>query len=179
MNKSIFTVYYKDGQRKVLTEDQFTNRSHESIEWFDEGMTRTHYYDQQWIKYEPKQFHVKEEFVLSKPLVKDLLQKHIEVSIEFNTKDMLIIKQHIGHYAFGWVEAIEVVFGEYHKGTYSVDSDNEENEWHYMTYGTEYFHVDDIDTAVAAFIKRAIATAYTPSGLQSLSIKEIAQQQEI
>lgn len=180
-----YTLYWRNGDRNIVIgktiEEAFTASGYgagaiHALDWYDEGVSETHYYDKQmstWVKYEPIHLHfddVKwEDQGLGAELLA-LLEKHHAIVVEFENKDQYSIGfSHGSYYPAGWVKTLTITYGEYYEGPYA---ENGSEDHHFMMTGSEYFDPNNIAAAVDAFIQRS-ACPYRVSG--SDQAKQISQ----
>ena len=159
-----FTIYWKDGSRKVITgvtmEDAFTTAGYgagavAAIDWYDNGISQTHHYNmetKEWVKYESVHIASNSSLFYNTELnVSDLigiLRKHRKIIVDFPNEDILFIQHKFEEFSEGWAEVIYIAHGEYNN-----DSD-EEDDGYYNVSGTQYFDPDRIVTAVTRLIER-------------------------
>jgi hypothetical protein len=75
--------------------------------------------------------------------------------VTFTSRNQLVFEVKENHfYGFLPTKMIQIFFAEHYTGTYAGDSDDEENQSHYMVCQTEYFPLDKTAEAWAAFEKR-------------------------
>lgn len=172
MNESKwFTIYWLGGTKSYVfgpTIDQaFTDAGYgagasPAIDFYDNGISCSHYYDKtkkEWVSY--KEFKCGYSDFLLKDLdeLLNLCKEHNDFIVTFDTDDILVFKKDWGlFYLDGqtrWVEYLSLSFGEYFKGTYAGDSDDEENAHHFMMANTQYFAPENIAFALETFMKRA------------------------
>ena len=162
-----FTIYWKDGSRKVITgvtmEDAFTAAGYgagavAAIDWYDNGISQTHHYNmetKEWVKYEPVHIHADSSLFYNTELnVSDLigiLRKHRKIIVDFPNKDILLIQHKFEEFSEGWAEVIYIAYGEYNNDS---DDSGEEDGGYHNASGAQYFDPDRIVTAVTRLIER-------------------------
>lgn len=79
----------------------------------------------------------------------------IDCTATFVDKSQLIFEIKENHfYGFLPTKMIQIFYAEHYSGTYGGDSDDEENQCHYMVWQTEYFPLDKVTEAWKAFVNR-------------------------
>lgn len=191
--KNYFTIYWKDGTKNIISgnsiEEAFTVAGYSAgvlkgIVGYSEGVEDTHYWDadkNEWLKYIPLHIYTSDFQTINNEQLIQFFNKRQHIIVVFENKDQLEIKNDWGCFAeVGWVNHISVLYAEYQQGTYAGDSDNEENEHHYMVNNTEYFKPSDVNSAVAAFIERANKGGFhISSSKDAKTIAEIAEAQAV
>ncbi len=168
-NNQWFTIYWLDGSKSFIVgkdvEIAFTEAGYggaiHAVDWYDNGITDTHYHDKQkkeWVRFESVSIK-KEEFVkLTEAELQTLVQTTNDIEVILENKDIVVMSKKWSlvfvNDETAWVNHIELTFGEYFQGTYSGDSDDEENTFHYMMANTQYFMPSDINHAIAALMNR-------------------------
>ena len=171
MNKSKwFTIFWRDGSKSFVfgptIEDACNhagigNGALRAVDWYDEGVKNTHYYNKakhEWTKFKDVELKPSEFLELSFEEIIILMKAYNRIIVKFVNNDIVMFKQDWSLFLLNgescWTEYIELSFGEYFKGTYSGDSDDEENSFHYMMANGQYFAPENIPHAVEAFKRR-------------------------
>ena len=192
-----YTVYWLHGERSVICgvtiEDAFVHAGYSggavnAVDWYNVGVSETHWYNKEekkWVEFEPINIHVNDIDELVPNDILAMMSKHHIIQINFESKDMIVLQKDWGKFYLNnktcWVEYVSVSFGEYFKGTYGGDSDDEENEHHFMMAGTQYFAPADVIFACECLLTRAKgkAPAYSLNGSNSKSMEDIHVLQKI
>lgn len=194
MSNKLITVYWKDGKREVLkgtdiktafTDAGYSSFSITDVSWITEGLTNSHRFDaekSEWMKYDPIRMQftdlnidenmTKDKFVDE---YRDLFIKHGGIYVDMPNMDRVSIEISTGTWSYGSAEYISVECGEYHKGTYYGDSDDEENSHYYMGAGTWEYRTTDIDKALRGFYMRlTLGTNISDAhDVNSVSVKQL------
>lgn len=197
MNKNQwFTIYWLDGTKSHIygesIEKAFTNAGYgggasRAIDWYDSGISNTHYRDHQkkeWVPYKDFEACYKDFMMLDVSNVLDILKTSDNIQVKLENEDIVVLTHNWGMFYLNnesvWVEYVELTFGEYFKGTYAGDSDDEENSNHYMMANGQYFAPVDIAFAVEALLQRVrkdpFKTVDTP---HCKRLEEIHQAQKV
>lgn len=197
MNKNQwFTIYWLDGSKSFVygatIEGAFTSAGYgggavNAIDWYDNGISNTHNYDhkkKEWVPFTTLELTENEFKVMDMLNILDSLKASDSIQVKFPNEDIVVLSHKWGLFYLNnesvWVEYIELTFGEYFKGTYSGDSDDEENSHHYMMANGQYFAPDDIAFAVEAFMQRVKKDSfYTVNTPHCKRLEEIHQSQKV
>jgi hypothetical protein len=191
-----FTVYWLDGSKshiygetidKAFAAAGYGGGSVNAVDWYDNGISNTHYRDQQkkeWVPF--KNFEINKNDFLMKSMtdILNILKTSNSIQVKLENEDIVVLSHSWGLFHLNnetvWVEYIELTFGEYFKGTYSGDSDDEENSHHYMMANGQYFSPDDIAFSVEAFMQRVKKDSfYTVNTPHCKRLEEIHQSQKV
>lgn len=167
-----FTIFWLDGSKTNVfgtsIEDACNhagigNGALRDVDWYDEGIKNTHYYDsskKEWVKFQDMEIPYSEFLFLTLADVLNIMKTHNTIVVKFENQDIVVFKHDWSLFYINnkssWVEYIELSFGEYFKGTYGGDSDDEENSHHYMMANGQYFAPDNMPHAVEAFKRRVV-----------------------
>ncbi len=169
-----FTVYWLDGSinyifgatiEEAFTQAGYGNGSLKAVDWYNTGVEQTHWYNKEnkeWFPFDEIRIHVSDVKGMEPNDIIKLLERHNTIIIELKGDDQLIFEHTWGKFHLNniqksaWVKYISVAFAEYSKGTYAGDSDDEENEHHYMMANGQYFSPADVAKAAQVFLKRAL-----------------------
>lgn len=181
-----YTLYWRNGDRNVISgktiEEAFTAAGYgagaiHALDWYDEGVTETHYYhtkDSEWVKYEPIHLHFndvdwKDPFIDT--MLSLFLEKHHTIIVELENKDQYLIEFKYGdYYSIGWVKTLTITYGEYCKGSYTEDGDEDH---HFMMTQSEYFDPNNTHAAIAAFIQRSKCPYRASNSKEAKSIDQL------
>lgn len=174
----VWTIYWNDGSREVVVgttiEDVFiqngwSDRAAE-VHAIENGNTYSMVYDyvkKAWNKQPPlvlSYAEYQEKIKTVEDLVK-LMEKHLAVTMRFDSKDEIAIYYQEGRYAtIGDVYHLTVSGGEY--------SSDEEGDFYYAMQ-CEYFSPSDLIIAANAFIQRADPHLWYKSSGLGVSLDEI------
>ena len=197
MNKNQwFTIYWLDGSKsyvfgeiidKAFAAAGYGGGSVNAVDWYDNGITNTHYRDQkkkEWVPYKDFKTSQKDFMMLGMSDIMNILKTSNTVQVKLENEDIVVLSQSWGLFYLNnesvWVEYIELTFGEYFKGTYSGDSDDEENSHHYMMANGQYFAPADIAFAVEAFMQRVRKDPFhVAKSAHCKQLEEIHQSQKV
>ena len=165
-----FTIFWLDGSKTHVFGETIEaacnhagigNGALRAVDWYDEGIKNTHFYDgnkKEWVKFQDMEIGYSDFLFMSLTDVLDIMKTHNIIVVKFENQDIVVFKHDWSLFYLNnqssWVEYIELSFGEYFKGTYGGDSDDEENEHHYMMANGQYFSPNNIAFAVECFINR-------------------------
>ena len=196
MKEAYFTLYWRDGKTNVIKgpsiEEAFTAAGYGSgalpaLDWYDNGVTNTHRYDKvkhEWALYTPLHIHASDPILSNLSgneaeviaFIKEALDNHNCVIIDYENQNRLTISLDLGHYSkLGWVKHLTVSFGLY-SPPHALDP-TEEGEW--FASGTSYFAPEHIEKAVKYFIdhyKHDMSGTTNPHYSESLVHIQIEQQ---
>lgn len=169
-NSKWFTIFWRNGSKSFVfgptIEDACNhagigNGALSAVDWYDEGIKNTHYYNKakhEWTKFKDAELKPSEFLEMSFDEIISLMKTHNCIVVKFVNNDIVVFKQEWSLFLLNgescWTEYIELSFGEYFKGTYNGDSDDEENSHHYMMANGQYFAPDNMPHAVEAFKRR-------------------------
>lgn len=157
-NNKPFTFYWGGGKREILIGETVSDAANRAgygngalaaLDFFAEGAEEDYeWLDGDWRKLE---HHVMEVTAAEVGAIGVFFRLKLNrgLSIQFPTKDRLVIESSYGHYDVGWVKHLVVYVANYCEGPFSPDSDEDH---HYMVGGSAYFHPEDTDKAVAHFM---------------------------
>lgn len=170
MDNKWFTIFWLHGDKTFVfgpTIEDACNHAGigagalRAIDWYDEGICYTHYYNKdarRWVKFEDLEFTPEQFSKLTLDDILSLMKTHNCIVVKFVNNDIIVFKQEWSLFLLNgescWTEYIELSFGEYFKGTYAGDSDDEENSHHYMMANGQYFAPDNMPHAIEAFKRR-------------------------
>ena len=184
-----FTIYWKDGSRKVITgvtmKDAFTAAGYgagavAAIDWYDNGISQTHHYNtetKEWVKKEPIHIHIDDaqksgnEFVTQ--FIKENIDDASEIIFDCEGGHQFLIEKKASHFYTGWATVISICFGKHYRGSYDGSS---EEDHHYMVSSIEYEDPDNLDRAIERVILR-LKEPYKVSGIQSVDLAELSKKQ--
>lgn len=165
-----FTIFWLDGSKTHVFGETIEaacnhagigNGALRAVDWYDEGIRNTHFYDsskKEWVKFQDMEIPYSEFLFLTLTDVLNIMKTHNTIVVKFENQDIVVFKHDWSLFYLNnkssWVEYIELSFGEYFKGTYGGDSDDEENEHHYMMANGQYFSPTNIAFAAECFISR-------------------------
>ncbi len=165
-----FTIFWLDGSKTHVFGETIEaacnhagigNGALRAVDWYDEGIKNTHFYDgnkKEWVKFQDMEIGYSDFLFMSLTDVLDIMKTHNIIVVKFENQDIVVFKHDWSLFYLNnqssWVEYIELSFGEYFKGTYGGDSDDEENEHHYMMANGQYFSPNNITFAAECFINR-------------------------
>lgn len=166
-----FTIFWLDGTKTNVfganIEDAcnhagISNDSLSNIDWYDEGIKNTHYYDhskKEWKKFKDMKIDYSDFMLMSMDDIFKIMKTYNSITVRFKNKDTIVFKQDWGLFDLNdnrscWVEYIKLSFGKYFKYINSDDSDDEENENHYIMVNSQYFSPSNIAFAIECFINR-------------------------
>jgi len=171
-----FTIYWLDGNISYIcggTIDQaFTHAGYgagaaNAIDWYDEGISQTHWRDKEtktWVKYLDIEIKVADFLQMNFDDLTRIMNTHNTITVKFDNDDIVVFNRAWGSFYLNdqgcWVNYLEISFGEYFKGTYSGDSDDEENSHHYMMANGQYFAPDNLPHALETFIRRVRSSPF-------------------
>ncbi len=163
-----YTFYLTNGKRKVFmgydAHDAYVNNQSKEdvkvpIAICEKGITNEYTWDDRdntWIaKIHTTLIRVSDTAMVSDLTLAFLTSDH--VNVEFANKDVLSYGVKWGHFAFGWTHYIEISYGEYQAGTYGDYDNGISTDHHYLTMGTQYFSVEDKETAIRIFADRVLS----------------------
>lgn len=159
-----FTLYWLGGTRSVVygenIETAFTLAGYGSgavkaVDWYDEGITDTHYYvkTEGWKKYEPIHIHENDFDNFTQEQLVEFFNKRHTIIVDRENKDQITMDMTIGNYAcIGWVKHIQFTYNEHHDGNYFDDEDSEHDHY-YMVCNSVYYPAEEIEQAVDGFVQ--------------------------
>lgn len=176
MLNKYFTIYWVNGQRSIIKGNTIEEAfkavragadSVSNVSWYDNGVTETHFWNQkEWVKYEPIRFSStdaiwKAPFDTIKRTLEEYVKLHHEIIVQFENEDELCLKLTWGDFGtIGPVKYLEVGAAEYCQGTYGGESDDEENQHHFMMAAGQYFSPDNVSAACEALYYRTVGTLF-------------------
>lgn len=190
MTVNYFTLYMLDGDRRIIKgetiEQAFTMAGYgagaiAALDWFDNGITDTHYREGGvWIKRKPVKF-VKDVFdgsvtVENVARLTKVFEKAHLIEIEYPNKDILYIEMCDSVYIVGPVRVIEISYAEYSDYPYYDESPHQH---HFIVTKTEEHDPNKQDKAVLAFLKRFNQNPVDASGCETVDLEELSKQQAI
>lgn len=171
-----FTVYWLGGTVSCICgesiEQAFNHAGYgggslRAVDWYDEGISTTHWYDKEkktWVKYLEIEIKISDFLLMDIEDLSRIMNTHNNITVKFDNDDIVVLNRTWGSFYLNdqtcWVNYIEISFGEYFKGTYSGDSDDEENSHHYMMANGQYFAPDNLPHALDAFMKRVKSSPF-------------------
>lgn len=177
MNKNNwFTIYWLNGDKSHIfgeTIDQaFTHAGYgggavAAIDWYDGRISDSHWYDKEkkvWEKYLDIEIKVADFLLMGIDDLSRIMDTHNTITVKFDNDDIVVFNRGWGSFYLNnqgcWINYLEISFGEYFKGTYGGDSDDEENSHHYMMANGQYFTPDNLPHALEAFIRRVKSSPF-------------------
>lgn len=171
-----FTIYWLDGTTSCVCgesiEQAFNHAGYgggaaRAIDWYDEGISTTHWYDKEkktWVKYLEIEIKISDFLLMNIEDLARIMNTHNTITVKFDNDDIVVFNRGWGSFYLNdqgcWVNYLEISFGEYFKGTYGGESDDEENSHHYMMANGQYFAPDNLPHALDAFMKRVKSSPF-------------------
>lgn len=165
-----FTIFWLTGEKQYVCGETIEdacnhagigNGALRAVDWYDKGICNTHWYDKaqkQWVKYLGAKYSASDFVLLSLDDLIKLMETHNEITVKWENQDILVFNHDWSHFCLDkgacWVEYLRISFWEYCKGTYGGDSDDEENEHHYMMANSQYFAPENLSHALECFMRR-------------------------
>lgn len=151
---NIFTIYWKDGSKNIISgleiNDAFTMAGFSAgaihaVDWYDNGVTSTHFYDKlnnKWIKREVTIVN-KNIFFIDNDDIQLMVELAKTLGCVLDNGDKITINKNWHKYNDGtWYETIKVKYAE------RIADDVE-----YSDTGIKYFNINDTHKAIEFFIK--------------------------
>lgn len=165
-----FTIYWRDGSVShifgLTIEQAFKHAGYgggatAAIDFYDNGISQTHWYDKtkkEWVKFKDIEITISDFKEMTLEDLLRIMTDHNNITVKLDTQDIVIFTRNWGCFFLNnrssWVNYLSISFGEYFQGTYSGDSDDEENSHHYMMANGQYFAPDNLPHALEVFIRR-------------------------
>ncbi len=187
MTLQYYTFYLFNGQRKVFLgvdpQDAYTNNQSYAdglrpIQIQKEGIDNDYYWDvdvQVWV--EKRSLVIQEDQALSNlDLLRTIIIQQLPLVSEIIIKEAnneFIISLGWSQWGIGWVNMIEITYGEYEADDPNATGD----EGYYNCLGTECFHPTDIERAAEMFVGRLILDDRSKETGNGETVGAILQQQ--
>lgn len=172
MSKNLkwFTIFWLSGEKSFVCGETIEdacnhagigNGALRAVDWYDEGIVNSHWRDKtkkEWVKYLEAEYSASDFVLLSLDDLLNLMETHNGITVKWDNQDIVLFKRDWGLFYLNgqscWVEYLQISFGEYFKGTYGGDSDDEENQHHYMMANSQYFAPDNLSHALECLMRR-------------------------
>lgn len=189
----VFAFYWLDGRmsliRRETVKDAFSSLGYgggaiNAIDSYSSGKP-SHYFcrdTREWIPFEVERntFHLEPQMNHADIRDKYLqaLKRHVGVKCVLPSKDEVLLERDVGRYSkVGEVVNLRLVFGEYVEGDYY---DEESNGHHFLTCGTVYFHIDELEKAAHAAAQYVLGKLSDNAGvLGTASLEDIANRLDV
>lgn len=178
METKLFTVFWRDGSRKILkgvsVEDAFNkagygNGSLRAVDFYKEGVDLSyHFKDKAWIEKEAYHIHIldaKADHILVRNFVRELIDVASEIVFDIEGGDRLVIEKKAYLLSHGWTTLIAITYGAYTKDPVTEDI-------HYVGGSVEYEDPEQLDRAINRLLTR-LKTPNKTSGLPLLSALDL------
>ena len=167
-----FTIFWLDGSKSFVfgntieaacNNSGIGNGAIRAIDWYDEGIRNTHYWDKEtkkWVKYGEFEVDLEKFSTMTRDDLVTIMEKNSSITVKFPTDDILSFIRDTGLFYLrdkkAWVDYLSISFGEYFEQGYF----DEDTNGCYMMANSQMFAPDDLEHALDTFIKRTKETPF-------------------